>query len=107
MRRRSRRRGINERESAMKDIMGMVQQSQFPKTPPGRVGDHVRVMLKIIEGESERVQAFEGSVIRQRGHGLSKTFTVRKISYGVGVERTLPVHSPRIEKIDVLRSGHV
>ena len=71
------------------------------------MGDQVRVTLKIVEGESERLQAFEGTVIRLRGHGLSKMFTVRKISFGIGVERTIPLHSPRIEKIDVLRSGHV
>jgi len=67
----------------------------------------VRLQLKIVEGDSERLQAFEGTVIRMRGVGLSKTFTVRKISFGIGVERTLLLHSPRIEKIDVLRSGHV
>jgi len=65
------------------------------------------VTLKIVEGESERLQAFEGTVIRISGHGLSKMFTVRKISFGIGVERMIPYHSPRIEKIDVLRSGHV
>ncbi len=75
--------------------------------PTFRVGDQVRLSLKIIEGESERIQVFEGTVIRLRGHGLSRTFTVRKISYGVGVERTLLLHSPRIEKIEIVRSGHV
>src|SRR5690348_530455 len=92
----------------MKVTVEMIDQQQMRKNlPTFRVGDQVRVTLKIVEGESERLQAFEGTVIRVRGHGLSKMFTVRKISFGVGVERTIPVHSPRIEKIDVLRSGHV
>ncbi len=92
----------------MKVSVDQIEQSHLRKgLPPFRVGDHVRVTLKIIEGESERLQAFEGTVIRLRGHGLSKMFTVRKISFGVGVERTIPLHSPRIERIDVLRSGHV
>src|SRR6266480_860245 len=92
----------------MKITIDMIEEPHRKKSIPSfRVGDQVRVILKIVEGESERLQAFEGAVIRLRGHGLSRTFTVRKISYGVGVERTLPLHSPRIEKIEVLRSGHV
>ena len=91
----------------MKITVDMSESQRKRPVPAFRVGDQVRVMLKIIEGESERLQAFEGTVIRLRGHGLSRTFTVRKISYGVGVERTLLLHSPRIEKIEVLRSGHV
>jgi large subunit ribosomal protein L19 len=92
----------------MKITLDMLEDLHRKKSIPSfRVGDQVRLTLKIIEGESERLQAFEGTVIRLRGHGLSRTFTVRKISYGVGVERTLLIHSPRIEKIDVLRSGHV
>jgi large subunit ribosomal protein L19 len=96
------------RFSAMKITMDMIEELHHKKTlPTFRVGDQVRLSLKIIEGESERVQAFEGTVIRLRGHGLSKTFTVRKVSYGIGVERTLLVSSPRIEKIEIVRSGHV
>lgn len=92
----------------MKVTVDMVEQDQLKTTlPTFRVGDQIRVTLKIVEGDSERLQAFEGTVIRLRGHGLSKMFTVRKISFGIGVERTIPLHSPRIEKIDVLRSGHV
>lgn len=72
-----------------------------------RPGDLVRVDVKIIEGASERVQAFEGVVIRKRGHGIGATFTVRKVSFGVGVERTFPLHSPRIEGITVIRSQKV
>jgi len=92
----------------MKMTLDEVEASQIRKDLAAfRVGDHVRATLKIVEGGSERLQAFEGTVIRLRGHGLSRTFTIRKVSYGIGVERTLPVHSPRIEKIEVLRSGHV
>ncbi|MFA5974550.1 MAG: 50S ribosomal protein L19 [Elusimicrobiota bacterium] len=92
----------------MKITTDMIEAEQINKSiTPFRVGDQVRVLLRIIEGESERLQAFEGTVIRRRGHGLSSMFTVRKISFGIGVERTLPLHSPRIEKIEVMRSGHV
>lgn len=92
----------------MKITVDMVDEMQLKKNIPSfRVGDHVRVTLKIVEGDNERLQAFEGTVIRLKGHGLSKMFTVRKISFGVGVERTLPLHSPRIERLDVMRSGHV
>jgi len=92
----------------MKVTVDMIEQSHLRKSLPAfRVGDQVRVTLKIVEGESERLQAFEGTVIRISGHGLSRMFTVRKISFGVGVERMIPLHSPRIEKIEVIRSGHV
>jgi large subunit ribosomal protein L19 len=92
----------------MKVTIDMVEQEHLKKNlPPFRVGDQVRVTLKIVEGDNERLQAFEGTVIRISGHGLSRMFTVRKISFGVGVERAIPLHSPRIEKIEVLRSGHV
>lgn len=75
--------------------------------PAFRAGDQVRVHVKVVEGQNERIQPFEGTVIRFRGSGLSQTYTVRKISYGVGVERIFPVHSPRIEKIELIRSGKV
>lgn len=92
----------------MKISIDDIEQAYRRKSLPSfRVGDQLRLSLKIIEGESERLQAFEGTVIRLRGHGLSRTFTVRKVSYGVGVERTLLLHSPRIEKMEVVRSGHV
>ena len=78
-----------------------------PNVPEFRVGDTVRVDVKIIEGKRERIQAFEGIVMARRGSGISETFTVRKISYGVGVERVFPVHSPKIAKITVIRSGKV
>ncbi|MDR7483849.1 MAG: 50S ribosomal protein L19 [Armatimonadota bacterium] len=70
-------------------------------------GDTVRVHIKVIEGGRERVQAFEGTVIARRGAGPGETFTVRRISHGVGVERIFPVHSPRLERIDVIRRGRV
>src|SRR5512136_13099 len=72
-----------------------------------RPGDSVRVHVKVVEGEKERVQVFEGVVIRRRGEGARASFTVRRVSYGVGVERTFPLHSPRIERIQVLKSSHV
>ncbi|WP_163653838.1 50S ribosomal protein L19 [Listeria sp. PSOL-1] len=75
--------------------------------PSFRPGDTVRVHAKVVEGTRERIQIFEGVVIKRRGAGISETFTVRKISYGVGVERTFPVHTPRIAKLEVIRRGKV
>ena len=75
--------------------------------PVFRPGDTVRVQVKVVEGSRERVQAYEGVVIKRQGAGLNETFTVRRISYGVGVERTFPVHSPRLAQIEVLRRGIV
>lgn len=71
------------------------------------VGDSVRVHTKVIEGDKQRIQIFSGIVIAKRGHGLNETFTVRRISYGEGVERVFPLHSPKIEKIEVERKGKV
>ena len=76
-------------------------------TPKLAIGDFVRVHFKVIEGTRERIQVFEGTVIGIRGEGLRESFTVRRISYGVGVERILPVNSPKIEKIEVVRKGKV
>ncbi|BAS46313.1 50S ribosomal protein L19 [Staphylococcus schleiferi] len=75
--------------------------------PAFRAGDTLRVHVRIIEGSRERIQVFEGVVIKRRGGGISETFTVRKISSGVGVERTFPLHTPKIEKIEVKRRGKV
>jgi large subunit ribosomal protein L19 len=75
--------------------------------PAFRPGDTVRVQVKVVEGEKERLQAFEGICIRRRGGGLSETFTVRKVTYGVGVERTFPFHSPNVDRIELLRHGIV
>ena len=72
-----------------------------------KAGDTVRVFFKVVEGGNERIQAFEGVVIQKKGTGLTETFTVRKISFGVGVERIFPIHSPRIDKIQVVRKGKV
>ena len=77
---------------------------QLPEFFPG---DTVKVQLKVHEGDKERIQAFEGVVIRRRGYGLRATFTVRKVTYGVGVERTFPIHSPLLEKIERTRRGRV
>lgn len=70
-------------------------------------GDSVRVHVKVVEGERERIQVFEGVVLKRTGGGLTETFTVRKVSQGVGVERTFPLHSPRIDKVEVARRGKV
>ncbi|GIO53139.1 50S ribosomal protein L19 [Paenibacillus cellulositrophicus] len=75
--------------------------------PSFRPGDTLKVHVKVIEGSRERIQLFEGVVIKRRGGGIAETFTVRKISYGVGVERTFPINSPKIEKIEVARYGKV
>lgn len=76
-----------------------------PEVPEFRVGDTVKVGVKIIEGKKERVQAFEGVVISRKGYGVSETFTVRKMSGGIGVERIFPVHSPKLDSIEVTRKG--
>ncbi len=75
--------------------------------PDFRPGDTVRVHVKVVEGGRERTQSFEGVVIKRRHGGLSETFTVRRVSYGVGVERTFPLHSPNIQRIEVVRKGNV
>ena len=75
--------------------------------PQFKPGDTIKVQVKVVEGDKERLQAFEGICIRRRGTGLSATFTVRKVTYGVGVERTFPSNSPSIERIEVLRQGLV
>ena len=75
--------------------------------PVVRIGDTIRVHNKIVEGTRERIQLFEGTVIAKHGGGISETFTVRRVSYGVGVEKTFPIHSPNIVKVDVVRVGKV
>ena len=77
------------------------------EVPQFNIGDTVRVDVKIREGERERIQAFEGTVIAKRGSGISSTFTVRRISYGVGVERVFPLHSPNVADVKVVRKGKV
>src|SRR5690625_5233212 len=94
--------------SRMQEILESVAQDQLrTDLPEFRAGDTVKVHVKVVEGTRERIQVFEGLVIRRRGGGISETFTVRKISYGVGVERTFPVHSPRVDKVEVTRHGKV
>ncbi len=84
-----------------------IEDAQLRKVPAFRVGDTVVVHFRIREGNNERVQKFQGVVIRRKGAGLRETFTVRKISFRIGVERIFPVHSPRIERIEVTARGHV
>ena len=89
-------------------ILDKIESEQFRKNPVDfGVGDTVRVHTKVVEGDKERIQIFSGVVIGRRGHGINETFTVRRISYGEGVERVFPVHSPRVEKIEVERKGEV
>lgn len=80
---------------------------QKQDVPAFQAGDTVKVSVKIREGNRERIQVFEGLVIKRQGGGIGETFTVRKVSYGVGIERTFPIHSPLVEKIDVVRRGKV
>lgn len=92
----------------MANIIDQLEKEQLrTDIPDFRPGDTVRVHVKVIEGGRERIQAFEGVVIKRQRSGIRETFTVRRVSYGVGVERTFPVHSPRLEKIEVIRRGDV
>lgn len=90
------------------DVIKMLEQEQLRSDiPEFRPGDTVKVHVKVVEGTRERIQVFEGVVIDRKSGGVRETFTVRRVSYGIGVERTFPVHSPRVEKIDVVRRGIV
>ena len=97
------------KESKMnQELLNKVESAQLRKEPlEFNVGDSVKVHTKVVEGEKERIQVFAGLVIGRRGHGMNETFTVRRISYGEGVERVFPVHSPRIDKVVVDRQGKV
>src|SRR5262249_8212369 len=89
-------------------LLDKIESEQFRKEPTNfHVGDTVRVHTKVVEGDKERIQIFSGVVIGRRGRGLNETFTVRRISYGEGVERSFPLHSPRIERVEVERKGEV
>lgn len=89
-------------------LLEKIESEQFRKDQPSfEVGDSVRVHTKVVEGDKERIQIFSGVVIGKRGRGLNESFTVRRISYGEGVERVFPLHSPRVEKIEVERKGSV
>ncbi|MBP3285009.1 MAG: 50S ribosomal protein L19 [Clostridia bacterium] len=90
------------------DIMKSINEEQLrTDLPQLNIGDTAKVYYKVIEGSRERIQMFEGTIIKKRGAGISETFTVRRISYGVGVERVFPVHSPKIDKIEIVRTGKV
>ena len=92
----------------MKDIIKSIEDAQLkPEVDSFRVGDTVRVSAKVVEGSRERIQVFEGTVIKRQNGGAKETFTVRKFSNGVGVEKTWPVHSPRIDHIEVVKRGIV
>lgn len=92
----------------MQDIIRSIENEYFKKDLPRfGPGDTVKVHVKVVEGTRERIQVFEGTVIKIRGEGLSRTFTVRRITYGVAVERTFPMHTPKIAKIEVTRRGKV
>ena len=87
-------------------LLDKIESDQFRKESMDfAVGDTVRVHTKVVEGDKERIQVFSGVVIGRRGHGLNEMFTVRRISYGEGVERVFPIHSPRVEKVEVERKG--
>src|SRR6185437_8856519 len=94
-------------ETDMNVIQQLEKEQMKEKVPALRAGDTVKVHAKVVEGTRERIQVFEGTVIRVTGGGLRQNFTVRRVTHGVGVERTFMVHSPRIDKIDVLRHGEV
>jgi large subunit ribosomal protein L19 len=91
----------------MSTVIDTLERAQLRRVPQFAAGDRVRVHFQVIEGTRRRTQVFEGVVIKRQGHGVRETFTVRKQSFGVGVERTFPLHSPKIEKIDVAARGDV
>jgi large subunit ribosomal protein L19 len=92
----------------VQDIIRSIEEEQIKKDLPDfRPGDTVKVHVKVVEGNRERIQVFEGTVLKIRGAGLSRTFTVRRITYGVAVERTFLIHSPRIAKVEITRRGKV
>ena len=90
------------------EIIRSIEQKQLrTDLPKISIGDTVRVWVKVVEGSRERLQAFEGVVIAMRNGGVRETFTVRRVSYGIGVERTFPMHSPRVDHVEIIRSGKV
>jgi large subunit ribosomal protein L19 len=91
----------------MQKLIALERQQMKPDLPIFTPGDTIRVHMKVAEGGRDRLQAFEGVVIGRRGGGLREAFTVRRVSHGIGVERTFPLHSPRVEKIEILRKGRV
>ena len=96
------------RKLTMSEIIKSIEQAQLRTDRPDfNVGDTLRVFVKVVEGNRERLQAFEGTVIARRNGSCRETFTVRRVSYGIGVERTFPLHSPRVDHIEVIRRGKV
>ena len=92
----------------MSEIIRSIEKAQLrTDLPTFGIGDTVRVFVKVVEGSRERLQAFEGTVMAKRNGGIRETFTVRRVSYGIGVERTFPLHSPRMDHIEVIRRGKV
>ena len=92
----------------MSEIIRSIEAKQLRTDIPAiAIGDTVKVMVKVVEGKTERLQAFEGTVIARRNGSIRETFTVRRVSYGIGVERTFPLHSPRLDHIEVIRHGKV
>jgi large subunit ribosomal protein L19 len=90
----------------MSEMIRSIEKAQLRSDRPAfNVGDTIRVWVKVVEGDRERLQAFEGTVIAKRNGSVRETFTVRRLSYGIGVERTFPLHSPRVDRIEVIRSG--
>jgi large subunit ribosomal protein L19 len=92
---------------AVSSVIDSIERAQLRRVPDFRPGDRLRVHFQVIEGTRRRVQVFEGVVIKRQGHGVRETFTVRKQSFGVGVERTFPLHSPKIERIEIAARGDV
>ena len=92
----------------MSEIIRSIEKAQLrTDLPEFGIGDTVRVFVKVVEGSREHLQAFEGTVMAKRNGGIRETFTVRRVSYGIGVERTFPIHSPRVDHIEVIRRGKV
>ena len=92
----------------MSEIIKSIEKAQLRTDRPDfNVGDTLRVFVKVVEGNRERLQAFEGTVIARRNGSCRETFTVRRVSYGIGVERTFPLHSPRVDHIEIIRRGKV
>lgn len=92
----------------MSNIIDELEKEQYKTNiPTFKPGDTVRAHVRVVEGTRERIQMFEGVVIRRKGYGLRETFTLRRMSYGVGVERTFPIHAPKVDKIEVVRRGRV
>ena len=87
--------------------INQIKHNRKTNVPVFKAGDTVRVKVKVVEGDNERLQAFDGVVVARKGSGIGETFTVRKISFGVGVERIFPIHSPRVDSIEVLKIGKV